>query len=216
VVGEPANIALTTAHGGWVFVRHETGVYELHTLFLPAGRGRACLAAWGEAVRYVFCATDAREIVTRVPAGNAGAGFAARVCGFRERFTRERAFRTAEGELVAVSYRALTLDAWAAREPAATAEGEVFHAQLETARALADSALPDHPPDPAHDHAAGVACLMIRAGNHRKGVWFYNRWARLAGYPPIRLASETPLVIDIGAGVFVEVREGTMEVIRCP
>ena len=64
----------------------------------PAGRGRACLAAWGEAVRYVFCATDAREIVTRVPAGNAGAGFAARVCGFRERFTRERAFRTAEGD----------------------------------------------------------------------------------------------------------------------
>jgi len=43
------------------------------------------------------------------------ADLAARMCGFRERFRRVGAFRTAEG-LVDVSYRALTIDDWAGRD----------------------------------------------------------------------------------------------------
>jgi len=216
VLSDAGNVALTFDAGGWVFVRHEAGVYELHTLILPEGRGRRAREAWREAERYIFARTDAREIVTRVPANNRGADLAARMCGFRERFRRQRAFRTPEGVLVDVSYRALTIDDWAGRDLEALKAGEVFHAQIEVAKAVADSALPDHPEDAAHDQAAGAACLMIAAGNARKGAWFYNRWARLAGYPGVRIVTENPLAIDVGAGVMVEVSEGKMEVIRCP
>jgi hypothetical protein len=216
IVSNTANFALEAEHGGWIFVRHEPGIYELHTLFLPEGRGRACLRAWREAERFMFAATDAREIVTRVPANNFGAGAAALICGFRQRFTRKHAFRTQDLEWVDVSYQALAIDAWWPRDPEALKAGELFHARLERAKALADSVLPDHPEDRAHDRAAGAACLMIGAGNPRKGAWFYNRWAALAGYPPIAIRTEAPLTIDVGAGVIVQVNHGTMEVIRCP
>jgi hypothetical protein len=216
LAADPGNYALEAEHGGWVFVRHEPGVYELHTLFLPAGRGRACLAAWREAERFMWTATDAREIVTRVPAHNAGAFMAARICGFRERFTRAAAFVTDAGETVGVDYLGRAIDDWWPADAAALAAGEVFHAQLECAKARADSALPDHPADEAHDRAAGAACLMIAARNPRKGAWFYNRWARLAGYPPIAILTETPLTIDVGAGVIAQVTHDEMEVIRCP
>ena len=216
VLADPLNVALTFEAGGWVFARHEAGIHELHTLILPEGRGRRARDAWREAERYLFARTDAREIVTRVPANNRGAALAARLCGFRERFRRTAAFRAAGGAMVDVSYQALTIDDWAGRDAEALKAGEVFHAQIEVAKSVADSALPDHPEDAAHDQAAGAACLMIGCGNARKGVWFYNRWARLAGYPGVRIVTECPLVIDVGEGMLVDVSEGTMEVIRCP
>lgn len=213
---DPRNFLLEAQHGGWIFARHEPGTYELHTLFLPQGRGKACLQAWRAAERWIWSSTDAREIVTRVPRHNAGAAFAARLCGFKERFTRERAFKTPAGELEAVSYQARAIDDWWPRDAAALEAGVVFHAQLEVAKVLADSGLGDHPEDQAHDRAAGAACLMMAAGNPRKAAWFYNRWAALAGYAPITLLSEAPLVVDVGAGVVVQVQEGRMEVVRCP
>jgi hypothetical protein len=214
IVADPANFALEAEHGGWVFVRHEAGTYELHTLFLPQGRGRACLRAWREAERFMFAATDAREIVTRVPANNAGAAFAARLCGFVERFTRAGAFRAPDGELVGVSYQARSIDAWWPTDAQALELGRVFHAQIETAKARADSALDVHDDDEAHDRAVGAACLMILSHNPRKGVWAYNRWARLAGYQAIALVAETPLLIDVRDAI-VGVKDGNMEVIQC-
>lgn len=216
IISDANNFALQADHGGWVFVRHDAGTYELHTLFTPAGRGAACLSAWKEAVHYMFVATDAREIVTRVPENNRGADFAARRCGFRERFARPNAFKDADGRLFDVSFRALTVDDWAFNDPEALAAGEMFHAQLEAGRLAADAVWPEHPDDEAHDRAAGASCLMIAETNTRKGVWFYNRWAALAGYPQIRILTETPLTLDVGSGVVVGVSKGTMEVIRCP
>lgn len=216
IVSNPVNIALVTDHGGWVLARSEPGTYELHTLFLKAGRGRAYFDLAAEAMRYMFVSTDAREIVTRIPANNRGALFAASHVGFRERFGRKDAFQTQDETLVDVSYQVLTIDDWWPTDPRAFQAGEVFHAQIETAKVRFDSALPDHPEDVTHDRAAGAACLMIAAGNARKGVWFYNRWAALAGYSPISILTETPLVIDTGAGVVVEVRSGIMEVLSCP
>jgi len=212
LIADPANIALEAEHGGWVLARHEPGIYELHTLFTPAGRGRACRQAARAMLAYVFTATDAREIVTRVPAHNRGAAFAAALFGFEERFSRENAFRTSAGETVSVSYQALSLDRWIAGSPDVLGQGHWFHAKLEGAKA--GSALPTHADDPAHDRAVGAAILMIRAGNPRKGVWAYNRWARLAGYAPIALITENPLVIDVRDAV-IEVRDGAMEVLLC-
>lgn len=216
IIANPANIALQCDHGGWVLVRHEAGTFELHTLFLKSGRGKGYFGRAAEAMDYLFAASDAREIVTRVPALNRGAAFAADRCGFVERFTRKDAWTGAVGETCDVSYRALDIDRWAATSSAALREGEWFHAEIETAKVAFKSSLQDHPEDMAHDRAAGAAVMMIRAGNVRKGVWFYNRWARLAGYAPITLLGEFPVVIDVGVGVIVEVRHATMEVLQCP
>jgi hypothetical protein len=216
VVAAPRNFALVTPAGGWVLAMHEPGTYELHTLMLPQGRGREHFRAGAEGLRYMFAATDAREIVTRVPVNNRAAVFSARYFGFRERFRRKDAWRGSDGVAHDVSFQALTLEDWYVRDSGCLEAGEVFHAQIEVAKAACGSALPDHPEDFAHDQAAGAAALMIGAGNSRKGVWFYNRWAALAGYAPIAVLSETPLVIDAGANVIVEVREGRMEVLQCP
>jgi len=214
IISRPENIALQTPHGGWVLHRHEPGIYELHTLFLKSGRGRGYFQAAAEALAYVFAASDAREIVTRVPVSNRGAAMAAARCGFQERFARKDAFKMAGGALVDVSYQALTLDRWTALSDEVLGPGHWFHAELDGA--LAGANLPEHPDDPAHDRAVGASVLMIRAGNARKGVWAYNRWARLAGYEPIELLNDAPPIIHVGVGVVIEVRDGTMEVIRCP
>jgi hypothetical protein len=216
LISDPRNFALRAETGGWVFVRHEPGTYELHTLFTGRGDAPRRLKAWAEAIRYMFVATDAREIVTRVPRHNKAARYAARLCRFATRFEREGAFRAHTGDVVDVAYMALTIDDWWTTDPEALAAGETFHEAVEAAKREHHSTLQDHPPDETHDRTAGAACLMIAAGNARKGAWFYNRWATLAGYPPVTLLSETPLTFDVGAGVIVEVRDGAMEVIRCP
>jgi hypothetical protein len=217
VIADPANVALVHAHGGWVFARHEPGIYEVHTLCLAAGRGREQLKLWREAARWMFTRTDAREIVTRIPDDNPGAGAAAALCGFKQRFRREKAFASVTaGRLVDVSYQGLSIDDWAGRDPTCLEAGERFHEQIEAAKAARHSALPEHPEDLAHDRAAGAACLIIGVGNVRKGVWVYNRWAALAGYPPIALIAEAPVLIDVGAGVIAQVTGGTMEILSCP
>jgi RimJ/RimL family protein N-acetyltransferase len=209
LIADPANIALESAHGGWVLIRHEPGIYELHTLFRRAGRGRVYFEAATAALDYVFAGTDAREIVTRVPANNPHADLAAARCGFSERFTRRDAFTDPDGRAWDVSYQGLDIDGWMMRSETALAEGRAFHEVIEGARGQSS-----HPDDEAHDRAAGAAALMIRAGNPRKGVWIYNRWARLAGYAPIALISEAPLAIDVVDAV-IGIRAGEMEILLC-
>lgn len=211
IVSNPANFALVTEYGGWVFVRHDAGTYELHTLILPEGRGRHSLKAWKEAARYMFCRTDAREIVTRVPEHNKGADFAARACGFKERFARVNAFKPLEGPAVNVSFRALTLDDWWPTDTAVADMGHAFHLQIEAAKGA-----PNHPDDDTHDRAVGATCLMVLSGVYRKAVWFYNRWALLAGYEPIKFLSDAPFLIDIGNGIIVTAIDGRMEIVKCP
>jgi hypothetical protein len=55
---------------------------------------------------------------------------------------------------------------------------------------------------------------MIRAGNAEKGVEFYNRWARFAGYALIFAVSLQPVVIDVVDAVVGLGPEG-MEVLLC-
>lgn len=213
-IANPENIVLVTEHGGWILIRHETGIYELHTAFLKEGRGAFYVAATREALRYVFSTTDAVELVTRVPEVNRGAALAARCAGFRERFMRSDAWFLPEGKVCDISYQALHLDAWTASSPDVLAEGHWFHAALETAKARAGSALPTHPDDEAHDRAVGASVLMMKAGNPHKAVWSYNRWARLASYQPIELLGANPIIVDVRDAV-VEVTAQEMRVLRC-
>lgn len=214
VVSNPANIALITEHGGWVLAKHETGIYELHTAFLKEGRGRFYVAATLEALRYVFTATDAVEIVTRVPEINRAAAMAARCAGFKERFMRSDAWALPEGKVCDISFQGLHLDAWTAQSPDVLAEGHWFHETLEAAKTRSGSPLAAHRDDGAHDRAVGASVLMMKTGNAAKAVWSYNRWARLAGYQPIELLGSNPVIVDVGDAV-VEVMGADMQVLKC-
>lgn len=201
ILVDPANIGLEAEHGGWVLVCLEPGVYELHTLFLPEGRGKVYFAQAREALRYVFVETDATELVTKVPDQNAGARMAAALVGFKERFRRETAWADGSG----VSYQGLTIEDWRQRDAEALKAGQWFHRRLD--ELIEHDA---HPQDEAHDRAVGCAVLMARAGALSKGIAFYNRWARFAGYVEARQIG--PNIVDFVEAI-VAVRGQDMSVL---
>lgn len=71
VLRDPANIFLANEHGGFLFIG-EPDVYEVHTQFLPEGRGQSLELA-REAAWHIFTQTDALAIRTYVPEGNEAA-----------------------------------------------------------------------------------------------------------------------------------------------
>jgi hypothetical protein len=208
LAADPANILLETDGGGWVLHAIMPSVYELHTMFLPEGRGRAYFAAAREALRWMFSRTDALEIVTKCPDDNGPARMAASVIGFRERFRREDAWAPGVG----ISYQVFSVDDWFVRDKECLTAGRAFHEALEAAKVAAGSTLPVHPEDEAHDRAVGACALMIQGGYLAKGVSFYNRWSIFAGYATIEALS--PTLVDVRDAI-VEVRDGQMGVLKC-
>ncbi len=202
----PANFVLLAEHGGWLLHPKAPGTYELHTLFLPEGRGKAYFVAAIEALRWVFTRTDCVEIFTQVPDDNGGARMAAKIVGFRERFRREGAWEPGVG----ISYQFLSVDDWLARDAECLAQGRAFHDALEVAKVAAGSTLPIHPEDQAHDRAVGAAALMVQTGQTAKGVAIYNRWALFAGYASIEALG--PTTIDVRDAV-LEIADGAFSVL---
>mgnify|MGYP001578648080 FL=1 len=60
----------------------------------------------------------------------------------------------------------------------------------------------------------GATVAMLRSGNARKAVVFYNAWARFAEYATVELLREQPIVLDVRDAV-IEVRATEGEVLRC-
>ena len=204
----PDNVFLEALGGGWWLQKLEPGTYELHSLFMPEGRGKSFFTGMKELFRYMFTRTDAVEILTKCPDNNGGARAAAGIVGFKERFRREDAWSPGVG----ISYRAFTVDDWMVRDKVALEAGRAFHAALEWAKSNAGSAIPSHPDDEANDRAAGAAWLMIDAGQTAKGVAIYNRWAVFAGYATI--LGVGPGIVDIRDAI-VQVEGGETKVLLC-
>lgn len=201
------NFALVTDGGGFVLMCHEPGIYEGHSQFLPEGR-RQTLRAMFDLLGYMFTRTDCHTILTQVPDNNPAAQALARKGPWREFFRRED---TPRGP---TSFMGVTIDEWAQWNGELEADGEWFHQALEAGKKAHGSNLPEHPHDPAHERAVGAAVKMIRAGNVEKGIGFYNRWANFAGYAPINLLSDQPLVIDVMDAV-VGLDGNDLEVMLC-
>lgn len=206
---DPANFALVADNGGFVMIRHEQGVYEVHSMFLP---GSDAVMAMREGMEYMFTRTDCEKLVTFVPDDNRGAVGIARAGNFKPLFRRE-ASPLGPGACMAVD-----IDCWSQRSDALLLEGEWLHEAFERARVTHGAQWPDHPHDESHNRAAGAASLMVKSGNLEKGVSFYNRWARLAGYPTISIVQINPPTINmsVGSTLFIaEVRDGELETLLC-
>jgi hypothetical protein len=203
----PANVALVNNGGGFFLMCHEPGIYEVHSQFLPEARGGS-ITAMRDGFDYLFTRTDCHTVLTQVPDINRAAAALAKHARFRPMFRRADTMRGP------TAYMGLTVEQWVQDNPDLEADGEWFHDSLSAAKKLSGSDLPEHAHDPAHERAVGAAVRMIRAGNARKGIGLYNQWARFAGYLPVSLISETPVIVDVGDAV-VELNGSEMEVLIC-
>lgn len=183
--------------GGWIFQRLEGGYYEVHTLFLP--KSRDIVENAKKALFYMFTATDALEIVTRVPTDLPHARKLAEAGGFRYRFTRPDGWMREQG-LIPVDHFGLTIDEWTRDNPELIALGQEFHHKLGDHK--------DHGEDTTHDAYAGLGLACWSGGVVGKGLWRYNRWAVSSGYRPLEI-SEDGVEFD---GVRLTMKDGQVNV----
>lgn len=175
---------LVTDLGGFIFQRKFFGRYVLHTMFLPEGRGKHVAEVAKDAFLWMFTHTDAEEISTYTEHGRKEAR-PPRSMGWRDWFEDE----------TYTHYRLNMLD-WAPRAPRLLEWGEWFHETLDRAKAEQGATIPSHDEHEANNRYAGLALAMCVNGQAAKGVFFYNRWAEVAGFALAHFESESPLVIN--------------------
>lgn len=211
-INNPLNLAGVSAEGGFVAQSLGDCRYEVHSLFLPVKKTGA-VKAMRAALDYIFSASDAMELITKVPDDNTSARGLAILAGFRSLFSAQMPWSAGVRKLIDV--RVIELDEWALRSQAALESGQWLHRQFADVLTARGSVLPPHSAkDDVHDRMAGAAMLMIRTGNIAKGVLFYNRWAALAGYPLIKWLRDHPTILDL-EGMIVEISGDRIEVLTC-
>lgn len=213
VLADPRHVALFGEHGGVIFIHHQGGLYEAHTQVLPEGRGKWTVDMVNEALAWMFTHTDAVEIMTRVPEGNRAAkGLAIAIHGKYE-FTNPRGW-IKDGKSIPAEIYALRIQDWMRFAPSLPAHGRWFHERLTAEYARLGRKDDIHPDDETHDRYVGASVAMILGGQPHKAVIFYNRWAIMADYVPIRLLDTNPIAIDIADAIVVW-RHNNLEVVSC-
>lgn len=191
------NVCLIGEHGSIIFQKHQPGIYEFHTCVLPEGRGQWMTDQWKAVSRWMFTKTDAFELLTKCPDGNIASKAGARYVGCSLMFKTRPIWPTDEG-IVPVDVYSIILQNWIKQTPEMALVGEDYHNRLqaEYRRLGRNEAL--HEEDPVHNAYAGATAEMIQNGQVIKAMYFYNRFARMAGYHPINIKSLEPVIIDIG------------------
>lgn len=194
---DPRHVCLMNAHGGCLFTQESAGIYQVHTQFLPEGRGAKAIEAVHEALHWMFTRTDAVEIWTRCPKGNLGARALARAIGGRQEMVVKQGW-VHDGNLIPAAIFSLTIQEWMKTAPGLVEVGQWFHERLEEEWKVIGFVEPSHENDETHNRFVGACVEMIRNGQPHKGAIFYNRVAAMEGKLPIRVVGVDPVVIDIG------------------
>ncbi len=196
-LADTRNVLLMTEGGGILFNWRLPGIYEVHTNFLKAYRGRHAIRASLNAYRWMFTRTDCLTLQTKVPAHNKGAAWFCRMVGATQEFERKAMWST-EGGMVDMGYWELRYDDWVRKTPDLAASGHLFHVRLEEEFARFGKTELHHPEEECHDRHVGACVEMIYGGQVEKGLLLYNIWASFAGYGLIDRVTVDPLVLDIG------------------
>jgi hypothetical protein len=197
LVADQRNVLLMAEGGGVFFAWQEPGVYEVHTAFLDANRGRPAIKASLQAYRWMFTHTDCMELLTRVPAINPAAEGFCKLVGATKEFERKAIWKTESG-FADMSFWSLRYDDWVRKTTALKKAGQKFHKRLTEEYARFGRSEPLHDDEDCHDLHVGSCVEMIYGGQLDKAVVLYNRWARFSGYAQIGLVAHDPPVIDIG------------------
>src|SRR5712671_4024502 len=132
LIENPENLAFETEHGGLIAVALGSGRYDIHTLFLPEGRGVESAEALQDIADIMFAATDCTDGRTTVPIDRREAAIAARRLGFWPLFQMGRPWTG--GTTVMCDFFSLSIDRWALHTPTALVIGDWFHQALERAK----------------------------------------------------------------------------------
>ncbi len=84
LVMDERNLFLANEHGGFLLIDKGDGIYEIHTQFLPEGRGKSAIVAGRDAMKYMFVETSAKALMTFCPLDNPQSMFLARACGMKK------------------------------------------------------------------------------------------------------------------------------------
>ena len=84
LVEDLSNMFFANEHGGFLLVHKGADVYEIHTQFLPTGRGHQVRQAAQEAMEYMFKYTNCEALMSYVPVENRSAAFLARGVGMQK------------------------------------------------------------------------------------------------------------------------------------
>lgn len=212
-VQDPRNVLIMAKGGGALFILDEPGVYEVHTSFLPGFRGAHAIAASLLAYRWMFTHTDCMSILTKVPAFNRPAAYAARKAGFEPRFERKAIWPTTNGP-VDLKYYEFSYQRWIDRDaPFLIEAGKTFHDRLDLERERHGFVGAQHADEECHDLYVGACAATVYGGQPEKAVILYNRWARFAGYGEIAMLAKNPLMIDIGTAL-LQIVDGSFKAIK--
>lgn len=215
LVYDRRNVLLMGEHGGVLYTQHQPGLYEGHSQVLPEGRGDWALDMARESIAYMFGHTDAIELFTRVPKGNLGARALTRAIHGSFQFRREGGW-VIDGQPVFTDLYSLTVQDWTKTAEGLTEKGEWFHNRIDEEFAARGVKAPDHvDSNTVHNRYVGAAVEMIMGGQPHKAAVLYNRWAAMAGYSGIQIVTEKPLVLDVGDGVMVAVRNNDFWMMTC-
>ncbi len=201
----PDNLGFLYKDCGFLVHHLEPGVYEVHSLALPHVRGGYVFEAASTSIRFMFFATNAMELLTRVPEGNVAATALTRKVGFSPEFVRENAWAASDGPKD-VAFYAMRYPEWVKHQDWLKESGEWFHSLFGVDE--------DHPDDDAHDLYVGAMVETVLAGQPDEATFLYNRWARFAGYEPIEIIERSPLTLNIKSHL-VTLDNGKIEVATC-
>lgn len=214
VVQNTANIVLHDDGAAAIFSCLAPGIFEVHSMALPDRRGAHVARCSAAFLHLMFTRTQAVEILTRLPKGNAPAAALARMHGFRYEFTTPNGWATPAGP-EDVAWHRLDLKDWASRARGLVERGHWFHEAVDVACADAGITRKPHPEDETHNRYAGLACEMILGGMLSKGVHFLNRFAAITSAPLVVVISTDPLVIHIGdIALGVDLRNQTVHIVK--
>ncbi len=200
VVASGNTITLLGKHGGILFHHLQPEIFEAHTQMLPSGRGTWALECVQACLAWLYTRTDAMEVLTRCPKGNLAALALAKAIGGVKEFSNPKGWHK-DGKPIPADIYGLRIQDWMRTAPGLVERGRWFHDRLKAELAKHGAEELAHPDDEVHDRYVGAAAEMMLGGQPIKGCILYNRWAVMAGYAPIFVASLNPLLVNIGNAV---------------
>ena len=201
------------SHGGILFHCQSPGLYEAHTQVLPDHRGEWAVDMTRAALRYAFSSTDAVEIFTRVPKGNLGARALVKNIGGVLEFRRRDGW-VKDGVSIPADIYTMKVQDWVRTSPGLVERGKWFDTKLRQELSAHKVSLPLIDEEDYFRYS-GAAVEMMLGGQAHKAVVLYNRYAAMAGRPPISLLTSSSALVDIGQGIIIKPRYNDFWVVSC-
>lgn len=188
--------------GGFILVYKGLGIYEVHTMLLPEGRGAPGIRAGRLGEEWMFRNTNALELTSYAWDTSPQTVMFAKLCGFKQAGRRPWP-ATVGGKTVFADYLSITLREWVRNAWGDFSLcGAIFQEEL-----CAEMKRPLPAVDPYHNGIFGIALSMMMSGQPAKACLVHNEWAAANGFTPIEYLGQRSgwHLLKIGATAIIEI-----------